>query len=189
MKRVLLLILVLCLAGAGAMYFYSHQAGSFAGSYVGPMKIPGVGWTAARIKIIKDGKDFEVTGIAGHYKRMPTQAEYQLELKRMQPKKRPGAPAINDPNRPPYFSPPFPAPGIYVWDESLGASYRGQLVGRDLVLDAQMGFVFSQGKLNGSLVMPDGTIFKQDTPENYQAIKEEIRAKLLQSVPGADIRE
>ena len=62
-------------------------------------------------------------------------------------------------------------------------------MGRDLVLDAQMGFVFSQGKINGSLVMPDGTIFKQDTPENYQAIKDEVRAKLLQSVPGADIRE
>lgn len=211
MKRMLLLILILCLAGAGAVYFWTQQAGNFAGNYVGPMKVPGVGWTAARIKIVKDGKDFEVTGVAGHYKRMPTEEEYRAQLPRA-PKSlrqkssvRQGTPDIRQapkgvppeapdatgtaPHRPPYFSKPFPAPGTYVWDESLGASYRGKLVGNDLVLDAQMGFVFSQGKLSGSLVMPDGTVFKQDTPANYQAVKDEVRAKLLQSVPGADVRE
>ena len=57
----------------------------------------------------------------------------------------------------------------------------------DLVLDAQMGFVFTAGKVRGTLTMPDGTVFKADTPENYQAIKDELREKLLQQEPGAII--
>ena len=91
------------------------------------------------------------------------------------------------PPKPPAFSRPYPAPATYHWVEDLGATYQGKMVGRDLVLDAQMGFVFTAGKVRGTLTMPDGTVFKADTPENYQAIKDELREKLLQQEPGAII--
>ena len=206
MKRVFLLLLIVCLAGAGVFYYASSQANSFTGSYTGPMKVPGIGWTAARIKITRADKDFEISGTAGRYKRLPTEREWRLaqaqeRIKHPQPPKsasgKTGATVtgknangqINPPlpPKPPAFSRPYPAPATYHWVEDLGATYQGKMVGRDLVLDAQMGFVFTAGKVRGTLTMPDGTIFKADTPENYQAIKDELREKLLQQEPGAII--
>ena len=193
MKRVLLLLLVLCLAGAGFFYYASSQANSFTGSYTGPMKVPGIGWTAARIKITRADKDFEISGTAGRYKRLPTEREWRLaqaqeRIKHPQPPKSASG-KINPPlpPKPPAFSRPYPAPATYHWVEDLGATYQGKMVGRDLVLDAQMGFVFTAGKVRGTLTMPDGTVFKADTPENYKAIKDELREKLLQQEPGAII--
>ena len=193
MKCVFLLLLIVCLAGAGVFYYASSQANSFTGSYTGPMKVPGIGWTAARIKIIRADKDFEISGTAGRYKRLPTEREWRLaqaqeRIKHPQPPKSASG-KINPPlpPKPPAFSRPYPAPATYHWVEDLGATYQGKMVGRDLVLDAQMGFVFTAGKVRGTLTMPDGTIFKADTPENYQAIKNELREKLLQQEPGAII--
>ena len=193
MKRVFLLLLIVCLAGAGVFYYASSQANSFTGSYTGPMKVPGVGWTAARIKIIRADKDFEISGTAGRYKRLPTEREWRLaqaqeRIKHPQPPKSASG-KINPPlpPKPPAFSRPYPAPATYHWVEDLGATYQGKMVGRDLVLDAQMGFVFTAGKVRGTLAMPDGTIYKADTPENYQAIKDELREQLLQQEPGAII--
>lgn len=193
MKRVFLLLLIVCLAGAGVFYYASSQANSFTGSYTGPMKVPGIGWTAARIKITRADKDFEISGTAGRYKRLPTEREWRLALaqeriKHPQPPKSASG-KINPPlpPKPPAFSRPYPAPATYHWVEDLGATYQGKMVGRDLVLDAQMGFVFTAGKVRGTLTMPDGTVFKADTPENYQAIKDELREKLLQQEPGAII--
>ena len=193
MKRVFLLLLIVCLAGAGVFYYASSQANSFTGSYTGPMKVPGIGWTAARIKIIRADKDFEISGTAGRYKRLPTEREWRLaqaqeRIKHPQPPKSASG-KINPPlpPKPPAFTRPYPAPATYHWVEDLGATYQGKLVGRDLVLDAQMGFVFTAGKVRGTLTMPDGTVFKADTPENYKAIKDELREKLLQQEPGAII--
>ena len=193
MKRVFLLLLIVCLAGAGVFYYASSQANSFTGSYTGPMKVPGIGWTAARIKITRADKDFEISGTAGRYKRLPTEREWRLaqaqeRIKHPQPpKSASGKTNLPQPPKPPAFSRPYPAPATYHWVEDLGATYQGKMVGRDLVLDAQMGFVFTAGKVRGTLTMPDGTIFKADTPENYQAIKDELREKLLQQEPGAII--
>ena len=193
MKRVFLLLLIVCLAGAGVFYYASSQANSFTGSYTGPMKVPGIGWTAARIKITRADKDFEISGTAGRYKRLPTEREWRLaqaqeRIKHPQPPKSASG-KINPPlpPKPPVFSRPYPAPATYHWVEDLGATYQGKLVGEDLVLDAQMGFVFTAGKMRGTLSMPDGTIFKADTPENYQAVKDELREKLLQQEPGVII--
>ena len=193
MKRVFLLLLIVCLAGAGVFYYASSQANSFTGSYTGPMKVPGIGWTAARIKITRADKDFEISGTAGRYKRLPTEREWRLALAQERikhpqpPKSASGKINLPLPPKPPVFSRPYPAPATYHWVEDLGATYQGKMVGRDLVLDAQMGFVFTAGKVRGTLTMPDGTIFKADTPENYQAIKDELREKLLQQEPGAII--
>ncbi|MCH4158473.1 MAG: hypothetical protein LKF34_07780 [Acidaminococcaceae bacterium] len=233
MKRVFLLLLVVCLAGAGTFYYVSSQADNFTGNFVGPMKVPGVGWTAARVKITRADKDFEISGTAGHYKRLPTEREWRLavaqeRIKHPRPPKQsvsssktmniqkngqtvsdktsgpgngktiapvsgklpdktisPSQPLL--PPKPAAFSRPYPAPATYIWVEDLGATYQGKLVGEDLVLDAQMGFVFTAGKMRGTLSMPDGTIFKADTPENYQAVKDELREKLLQQEPGVII--
>ena len=193
MKRVFLLLLIVCLAGAGVFYYASSQANSFTGSYTGPMKVPGIGWTAARIKITRADKDFEISGTAGRYKRLPTEREWRLALAQERikhpqpPKSASGKINLPLPPKPPVFSRPYPAPATYHWVEDLGATYQGKMVGRDLVLDAQMGFVFTAGKVRGTLTMPDGTVFKADTPENYQAIKDELREKLLQQEPGAII--
>ena len=193
MKRVFLLLLIVCLAGAGVFYYASSQANSFTGSYTGPMKVPGIGWTAARIKITRADKDFEISGTAGRYKRLPTEREWRLaqaqeRIKHPQPPKSASG-KINPPlpPKPPAFSRPYPAPATYHWVEDLGATYQGKMVGRDLVLDAQMGFVFTAGKVRGTLTMPDGTIFKADTPENYRAIKDWLREKLQQQEPGVII--
>ena len=180
MKRVLSLLLVLCMAGAGLFYHVSSQADSFTGSFTGPVKVPGVGWTATRIKITRADKDFEISGTAGRYKRLPTEREWRLALAQERIKQ-------PLPPKPPAFSRPYPAPATYMWVEDLGAIYQGKLVGKDLVLDAQMGFVFTAGKVRGTLTMPDGTIFKADTPENYRAIKDWLREKLQQQEPGVII--
>ena len=160
MKRVFLLLLIVCLAGAGVFYYASSQANSFTGSYTGPMKVPGIGWTAARIKITRADKDFEISGTAGRYKRLPTEREWRLAQAQERIK---------------HPQPPKSASG------KTGATVNGKNA------NGQMGFVFTAGKMRGTLSMPDGTIFKADTPENYQAVKDELREKLLQQEPGVII--
>jgi hypothetical protein len=192
MKHLLVLLLAVCLVGAGLLYLWAGRDNRFTGSYVGPVKVPGAGWTAARIHIVKEGRDFEVTATAGRYQKLPTEAEFNTQMGRMLQNKERGkkvGAALNPPQAPKFFSAPPPAPPSFMWVEDLGASYRAKLVGGDLVLDAQMGLIFTKGRLSGTLAMPDGTVFKKDTPANYQALREELRQRLLQQEPGASILE
>ena len=160
-KHLIWLAGILCVAGAVAAFLLPQFTKNFTGNFVGPAKVPGTGWSVLRLHIEKHGDDFDVTARADHYRRVDN-ADFTGNL--------------NQPHE-------------YRWDDTLSASYRARMVGNDLVLDQTMGFILSAGKLTGTLVMPDGTLFKKDTPENYQALKKELTERLRQREPEAIIRE
>ena len=160
-KHLIWLVGILCVAGAVAAFLLPQFTKNFTGDFVGPAKVPGTGWSVLRLHIEKHGDDFDVTARADHYRRVDN-ADFTGNL--------------NQPHE-------------YRWDDTLSASYRARMVGNDLVLDQTMGFILSAGKLTGTLVMPDGTLFKKDTPENYQALKKELTERLRQREPEAIIRE
>ncbi len=170
MKRLLLLVVLLCLAGLGAAYYTAHSAENMTGSYVGLVKVPLTGWTAARINITRDGRDFTVRGRAGHYHLLTPQEAARL--------------SGQDPR---VFSQDRKIKPVYVWKENIGAEYKGRLVNNELVLDTAMGITFMIGRLRGTIEMADGTVFRKDTPENYRQLKEELKKQLQQQEPDCVI--
>jgi hypothetical protein len=174
MKRLLIIVFILCLAGAGFAYYQAENT-KFVGNYVGLMKIPGAGWTAARIHIEKEQQEFVVTGKAGRYRLLPPPKPSKTAFGKHAPLK--------------YAKPVRQGPPVYTWVEDMGGSYRGQLVGRDLILDSSIGLVLTAGNVTGTLTMPDGSVFREDTEENYQALKKQLADDLRAREPNCIIQE
>ena len=155
---VVCLIVLLVVAGCG--FLKAITGDSFAGDWIGIVKIPGMGKSVLRVKIEPEDSDrYQVHATAENYQQKREEGDKNQSEKR------------------------------FVWQTGAEMRFNGQLESDTLHLNRMMQLSLRLSKITGTLRFPDGTEIHKDTGKEYPVLKEELRKMTEAEHPGAKFED
>jgi len=187
LRKILVILAIIVVASVTAAYFVMQNGERFSGRYVGLAKIPGTGWSVVRLTVSKDGEKFALDAKGGRYRNVSETEKLTRDVLKFETTLEDGTRAAGEV---PLTSKKEDSQDLqFVWTEDQELHYKATLTDKELSVDGQLGWVITLGRVRGTLVMPGGSVFEKDTPENYEHFKENLRAKIREKNPQAVFKE